>query len=172
MRYKHILFVFNKQTPALAGSAGPPSRPFHASLYPLAWSARPPSPLPMQVNLREYNIFSLRRSPLFRRSPHCDLSIFDKILTRYTQLDKMHVQQIQGRHLIRKTCGTPISRKGFVKLEIRLFIENPWWPYVNLWRNSSIDPWRAHGDLVWVTLGQRSYCTPTHSNEGGDAFNI
>ena len=32
MKYKHILFVSDRQTLALAGSAGPPSPPIHASI--------------------------------------------------------------------------------------------------------------------------------------------
>jgi hypothetical protein len=67
-----------------------------------------------------YSIFSLLRSPLFRRSPHGDLN-FDNMLTMYFKIYKTHLQQIQEYHFLRNKThlrGAPLPRKGPVKLNI------------------------------------------------------
>jgi len=41
----------------------------------------------------------------------------------YSKNDKTHAQNVQERHSGRKkSCRTPISRKGFAKLQILLFM--------------------------------------------------
>ena len=54
-----------------------------------------------------YSIFSLLRSPLFRRVPHADLSIFGKILTNYVTNHKIHVENFQEHHFLRINKITP-----------------------------------------------------------------
>ena len=58
------------------------------------------SSTPLLYRMETYSIFSLLRSPLFRRFPHGDLSNFDKILTTSVNNDKIHVEASQGRHVV------------------------------------------------------------------------
>jgi hypothetical protein len=84
--------------------------------------------------------------------------------------DANHVQNVQGRHFSKKTqqwdANHQFSRQWLLKMKIYQFehifallefSKSIYFPSSNGWLRA-VDPWRIQGVLVWVTLGQRSYC--------------
>ena len=98
-------------------------------------------------------MFSLLRTPFFRRTLHGELSNSEEIMPNRSQNNK-YISTI-SRDVIfhtKKLWRATQRHKGFVYLKVYQFRS------IGDLRFRSSDPWRTHGDLRLLTLGQRFYC--------------